>query len=572
MTDLTPIWRGAATYGSGSLELTRIPFIFVQDDLLDTEGFLRVAKERGYDVSLDVLYQLYVRGLLIPLYRVSDTSAEGRKIAIPETIFGMNPRGWVLHAAADGRLRDPLEEGCSVAWPFRRPDDIDSRKWWNGFVYSSWQLVDLHDALRRYSVARAGWYVRQHAVEVRRRRALLALCALSPRFLPTVLGRVRGSYDRDDEALWRFRREAPTRDLLSVAGFDPEDLQPYAEMLLGFAGARDPLVKLMPLLRHFSFQGWSKLRGEPLDCMWHRVAAEVLLLAHDDLAGAGDLEPLPDLTGSTWHVALHDRLTPQYDEAETLERALGDFGLSPHPRVIVLVEGDTELLHVPRLLAEFGLTQPQQVRVQRCEGSRVNPQLIARYGVTPRVGRPLPDGWFLDATTTAMVIAMDAENRWATAEKREQERRTLLAAIREEIEAQGASIRDDFLEFLVTVHTWGADKYELANFTDQELVEAIGRLMSGNPQPPQPGWEAALYAELEKARISHVDIKVPLGRARVMVSKVRLAEELWPVLLRKLETELVENNVVTPVVRLVLDIRDRFVRASGIRAMQSAVQ
>jgi hypothetical protein len=51
--------------------------------------------------------------------------------------------------------------------------------------------------------------------------------------------------------------------------------------------------------------------------MWRRVAAELLLRAHEDLAAAGHLAPLPDLTGSTWHAPQHDRLTPRHPESET---------------------------------------------------------------------------------------------------------------------------------------------------------------------------------------------------------------------------------------------------------------
>ncbi|MEW2331207.1 hypothetical protein AB0880_25780 [Micromonospora chersina] len=551
------------------MALLTVPFIFTQDDLLDTAGFLRAAQERGYQITLDTLQFLHVHGLLVPLYRVSDTAVEGRRIDVGQVALGMNPRGWVLQAAIDGRLRDPMEEGYSVAWPYSRPVGEENRRWWNGFVYSSWQLVDLHDAMRRYSVVRHGWHRCHHRQEVRRRKATLALSALSPRFLPAVLGRLSFPPGTDEEALWRFRSEASTLSLLRVAGLQPAELRPYAEDLLGFASARDPLARLLPLLRHFSFHGWSKLRGEPLDCMWHRVAAEILLQAHDDLAVAGHVDPLPDLTGETWHSSLHDRLTPQYAEAETLERALGDFGLSPYPRVIVLVEGETELNHIPRLLAEFGLTLPQQVRVQRCKGSNVSPQLIARYGVTPRVGRRLPDGWLLDATTTALVIAMDAENRWATPEKCEGERRTLLNAIREEVRSQDADIPDDFLEFLVTVQTWGDDKYELANFTDDELVAAIAQLAGETLNTASPTWRERLRQHLAEARQNHDDIKVPLGRTRLKVGKVELAEALWPTLRHKLEAELAAGRPETPVVKLASTVRAKFVEASGIRAMKT---
>jgi regulatory protein YycI of two-component signal transduction system YycFG len=51
-----------------------------------------------------------------------------------------------------------------------------------------------------------------------------------------------------------------------------------------------------------------------------------------------------------------------------------------------------------------------------------------------------------------------------------EERRKLQAAIREEVRYQDADISQDDLDILVSVHVWGDDKYELANFTDDELV------------------------------------------------------------------------------------------------------
>jgi hypothetical protein len=233
----------------------------------------------------------------------------------------------------------------------------------------------------------------------------------------------------------------------------------------------DPLAEWLPLIRHAGYQGWSKLKGLPLDCLWARIGAEVLLRAHEDLAANGHLEPLPNVAVLDWRVALHDRITPRDGDGDSLERALGTFGLSPHPRVLLLVEGETELDHVPRLLAEFGLTKPEQVRVQQCEGSSVNAHLIARYGITPRLGKKIGDLQLIDRTPTALVIAMDAENKFATPAMCAGERLKLQNAIREEVAFQGGEIGQEDLDYLVDVRVWGDDKYELANFTDDELVQ-----------------------------------------------------------------------------------------------------
>jgi hypothetical protein len=356
--------------------------------------------------------------------------------------------------------------------------------------------------------------------------------------------------------------------LLRIAGFKPEDLQMEADNLLAQTSG-EPLAKWLPLVRYARYDGWSKLRGEPLEAMWRRVAAEILLRTHEDLASQGTMDPLPDLTGTNWHAPQHDRLTPRYQEAQTLERALAELGLSPHPKVILLVEGETELYHFPKLLAELSITQPQQVRVQRTKGSKINAHLIARYGVTPRVGRKLGDRWLLDASLTALMIAMDPEHGFETEAKRADVRRNLQQAIREEVKYQDADISQGELDHLVHIRVWGKDKYELANFTDDELVPAITTLATSqqNSHANSVTWEQDLRTELQAARAAHIDIKVPLGHMRVRDEKVKLAQLLWPTLLAKCEAEYVADKVETPVLKVAIEVRDLVARLTGIFAL-----
>ncbi|WP_147315726.1 hypothetical protein [Asanoa ferruginea] len=553
-----------------SLALLGIPFAFSQDDLLTTEKFIAQAKDRGYDVSIDLLQRLHEHRLLLPLYRVSDTPVAGRRMRV-EADDGGSIRSWVVLAAAEGRLRDPADEGYSVAWPYRRPSDAPPDRWWNGFVYSSWQLFDLEHVVDEYRAIAAGWRAGPHGPRTARdRRLTLALAALAPRYLPAVLGRFRFPSGIDEDRIRLAGADADPQELLSSAGFAATDLQGAADVLLLSAQSDDPMRRWVKLLRYASYAGWSKMRGEPLDCMWRRVAAELLLRAHEDLAGKGVLEPLPDLTGSTWHAPQHDRLTPQYPEAETLERALAELGLSPHPRVILLLEGKTEQRHVPRLMAELGLNQPQQVRIQACRSSKVNAHLIARYGITPRIGRRIGDRWLLDASPTALVVAMDPENHFATAAHRAEQRRNLQRAIREEVQYQDADISQEDLDTLVSVHAWGDHKYELANFTDDELVPAIAQLAlsRGAGDTTSPAWEKSLREYLQDARRLHLDIDAPLGRIKAPKDKVALADILWPVLRAKSERELATNTVTTPVLKIALEVRRLIAKVSGVFALE----
>ncbi|WP_155830360.1 hypothetical protein [Glycomyces tenuis] len=551
---------------ASSLDLMQIPFIFTQDELLTTEAFIKRAKERGFTLTLHTLQELHISRILVPLYRVSDTAVAGRRLAL-ERPLGPNARAWVLDAAIEGRLRDPATEGYSSAWPYERPPDEDPENWWNGFVYSSWQLVDLHRITTIYQNVKHGWdRTRVGRVEQHHRFAR-ALAALATPYLPGVLRRFSFPMELDEGELRRYRAAVDKLDLLRIAGFPPDQLKSSADHLLSLSHAQDPLGKWLPLTRYARYDGWTKLRDAPLTAMWQRVAAEVLLRAHEELTAEGILEPLPDLTGSTWWTPQHDRLSPRHVEAQTLERALAEFGLSPHPKVILLVEGETELFHIPKLLAELGFDRPQDVRVQRTEGSKVNPHLIARYGVTPRAGRKIREGkWLLDASSTALMIAMDAENNFATEEAREKMRRKLQAAIREEVQYQDADINDASLDELVHIFVWGEDTYELANFTDEELVPALTQIAQtqGNTRLNSPTWDQDLIAALRDARLRHVDIKFVFSKMHIFESKTELARLLWPALLRKSEREYGENEPATPVVRLVLKVRNIIARQSGV--------
>lgn len=543
----------AAPSGS-ALALLRLPLAFTQDKLMTTDDFIKASLRRSQPLSLQVLQTLHNQRLLLPLFRITDTAVEGRRIELDE-LLGRNPRGWVMHAGDEGRLRDPADEGYNSAWPYEQPPDA-GHGWVNGFMYSSWQLIDVPLALKHLDWISSGVdpAITSKRAQARRQRTL-ALIALSSRHLPSVLGRIRYPSGTPHETAQAVRFDIEEHELLALVRYPQVQLLPDAEDLLDLAH-RDPLIKLWPLLRHSDLDGWEAVEGASLGHIWQRIAAEVLLQAQEELAEQGALPALPDLDEVAYGSPLRDRVNAQRAGGESLQRSLAQFSLSPHPHVLLLVEGQTEMLHLPRLLDLFGLDRPDRVRVQNCRSSTVNPQLISRYTIAPRLGKKRGDAQLLDVPPTALVIAMDPENRWETAEMRQAERLSLQNAIREEVEAQGGLIGDDDLDFLVTVRVWGDQTYELANFTDEELGEAFDQ-MARTDQRSRPSWRDDLQRELGKAREAHQDIKVAMGALQLRRDKLGLAELLWPTLRDKCEQELGLDQAVTPVLDLLDDVHRR---------------
>jgi hypothetical protein len=121
---------------------------------------------------------------------------------------------------------------------------------------------------------------------------------------------------------------------------------------------------------------------------------------------------------------------------------------------------------------------------------------------------------------------MDPENVWRDASGREKQRHQLQQAIREEVERQGGTIGQQDLDVLVNIRVWGDDTYELANFTDDELVPAITELANEQSLAAAASstWEDELRNALSGARSEHCGFQKKVGPLRVQEDKQRLAQ------------------------------------------------
>ncbi|WZH35546.1 MAG: hypothetical protein PIR02_12255 [Microbacterium enclense] len=538
-----------------TMKLLEIPFVFSQERLLESGRFIAEAKLWGYRLTLRDLQELNTLGLLVPFYRAADQQ-DASMVAAP------HPKDYsrVARYAREGMIRDPATDDSSARWPHLRPENA-GRDWWDGFLYGKWQLLGLKDAL----TGRENWRVRYEFVTdaaawaQKLRNEQVAMAALSARWLPQIIGQISYSDGADRESLSAARYGSDSKTRLRAVSFPAEQLLPVAEHLLSRAHTNDPMREWWGLIRHSDHSGWFKLRGGALEAVWQRLAAEILLRAYEELAEAGELAPLRDPSAARVWTPLVDRVGAQ-PHADGLERSLARVGLAPHPRVLLVVEGKTEMLHLSALLQELGIGASHQVRLDEQGTSSDWPHELAR-SVVPRLGRVRGGHYDVDSGTTALVVAMDAEGRyWGTTESRALYLRKLQNVVQLGVQAQGGMLTQSELDALVHVRTWGQFKYELANFTDQELNDALVTVaVSG-------GYDVDA-AELRDA-IAHVrerklDIKVVFDRMGWSLEKGALAELLLPVLIGKLDHD-DSDQVNVPVIELAYDVHDlvkRFSRA-----------
>lgn len=515
-----------------------MPDAFTQAPLLTDSGFRREAKKWGHflcDRDLEELAQL---GLLIPFFRTRDgymPRAAGRDEQVSAT-----------ESANDEGVVDPNDDSDG-------PDgegESEGERW-----YSSWQLLALRDALPILRSRRTSrWNVVDddlaRASGTQHRSMHIALEALANRFYPGITGKLTAPTGSTLAELRRTGAALNTRERLEAVDGLPSMLQQRANELLTVARHDDPLGGWWQLARHSNHRGWFKLKGAALQAVWQRIAAEVLLRAHEELADLGDLPSLTEPIGNSWH-PLMDRIRAETPPALTLDHALTQLAVSPHPLVVVVVEGDTEHEHMTALMTSLGLRH--RVRVVNQRGSGGSPHQLAGY-LAPQVREVLPGRQDLERNPTPIFVAMDSENVWSP-DKKDGSEQKLRARIREEVRRhEGAEISEADLDELLKVRVWPDERtYEMANFSDDELTDAL-LTVRPNHIADREDLSSDVLAAVQYAREKRLDFGVALKRLRWEVNlKVPVARALTPGLVARLGDD---PATLPPVVTLALDIAE----------------
>ncbi len=525
-----------------SLDLLGVPYAFTQAPLLTVPELVRAAEVRGTHLDSAQLELLHRRGLFVPLLRIHVHTVGEPTPTVGDTSIWSSDARLIQSAAATGRLSDPARRRFRP-WP--------TGPYAAGVRYSHYQLLALRSLSWTMRAMRAKWIEgRVHyeldpaATQLResfaQHRALaIVLEALSPRYRPVVMRVLRGATDELSAHLQST--VSLERTLISHTA---AELLNQAEHLIRTANGFDPLGKWHRVTRISRPERWDDLRFDALLAQEHRIAAEMLLLFHEDLERMGHARPLPPVS-NRFHEARHDRL-----EATARERGdtILDFGLIDRPGVVLAVEGETEMIVARRLLQLFGFDEGQGlIQLVDLEGVGGDVQLLARAVCVPRLD---PDGYRgarVMSSLTALVVAVDPEGAYRTHDGCNRRRNamveTVLRALTPELRTK--AMRTDVRE-LLHVRAWPHTSFEFAHFSDAELASGIRKVV-GRRAPKS----AALRNALAKARAGGGTVDNAFKGFKLDWSKPRLAESLLPTLERRLMS--VHSRRPVPIAEVVDD-------------------
>jgi hypothetical protein len=519
--------------GPGVADLMELPWAFSQQDLLSTKRFRDECKRRGVSILLDEeLETLHREGALIPLARRDDG----------------------VH----------VEEPAAVGFRPWRSYPPSSR-----FLYSAYQLLavpDLYLLLPRMTLHRRPALVRllrnltkprrprqvrfdldlsSPVVQLQRtglpsRELVIALSVLEARYLPDILQRGRVPPPLSVQEWLDYADGFDPKATLEWLGWRAEQLKDTAYRLLGRAHDIDPQQRWHRLARLVEPRLWADLGGLALAANDDRVAAEVLVHCYEDLVerdAAPPLEQLPPGPGRFWHF-LDERLATNRDE---LEKVLTQFGLSPHPSVVLAVEGETEELTVERISKP--LVPPDhrgRIRVRNLHGTSRDLTMLAAEVARPFLGAQVRhDGLDLLQPPTRLLVTGDPEHKLATPTACADQHRKVVDQIDVTLRLQNLAVDREDLESLVEIRTWGAYPFEFAHFTDDELARAAFR--QGRPGHPLSTQDlAAAFGQIRATTKKVAEIGATL---RSTLDKVELADALWPVLKAKIQARLATGSL-----------------------------
>ena len=224
----------------------------------------------------------------------------------------------------------------------------------------------------------------------------------------------------------------------------------------------DVLGDFYDVVRRAKSEAWDSLRGGARCVMDERMAAEVLDRFADELEGVTTADR-PELPEHLAQQAVSRR-------PESLDAALTGLHLSPHPPLVVALEGKTEMTLFPKVLAQLGITMdPSWMKFVEFEGTK-DLSLLARFAAEPQL-EPITVT-SLCSTTRSLASLFSLTPRTSSQRRRSGKQRKRWTQSRGGCRRPPARAPHPGAR-IVEILTWGQYPFEFAHFNDHQIADRL---------------------------------------------------------------------------------------------------
>ena len=300
------------------------------------------------------------------------------------------------------------------------------------------------------------------------------------------------------ERWYDLQKKIIPKEIISALGLEAEKIKEYRGLIGSYGLSIDPLKAWYDLIKYIKHDKRQKLRGKALLAQDFYLISDMLALFLEDLTGEKQLE-----TGS-----LHDTMKGRgkvryygkelnYVDRDARIRLLREYGLNPRPRLVLIVEGDTEEVAFPIIANAMGIPLERYgIQIINVHGADKDPrELIVHYS-TPDIDR-VDNKYYIPLERTKVFFIFDKEGNkrsWLKKliEKPDEEIEKMMKDVLSIIKNKGGHISAHtekiFLKHTVKYHIWGQEQddeklsrehricgksFEYANFSDKELSREL---------------------------------------------------------------------------------------------------
>lgn len=546
---------------ANTLDLLGFDLALTQHHVLTCDDFIRLAREMDLEIDEGQVQALYRMGILVPFFGVDQSAAALRRqharlspeyAQLVQTISAGRYEDVRLLVAAseNGDVFDPAS---SAPRPWKQKSRFKGGRFERtAFLYTHWQILAARHALsvkpvrdlERKAKKEPGWgAIRDAQARHGRadRRLAILLSAIEAAYLPLIDDKIVGLMPN---AWSSYRRSFEPEKVLDQLHWTAEEVAEAAERLLAEASLFDPLREWTDLVGLVSSDKRRKLKGRARLAVEFRVAAELLLKFYEHLVSRGRAPALETPPGLSWHPGI-DRL----DAARNLDRVLTEFGISPHPSLLVVVEGKTEREFI-RAYLDHRYRSPWEVGIGLLDahGAETDVTAVAAL-MAPRIeaikqGHFTKEGFLeLERPLSRILVVGDPEGHLRNEAARRAAKTKWVDRIKESLPDQYRQVvLDEDLEGLVRIEV-SSSTFEYANFSDDQIAHSIEQTCKSPSVPAH----AELTAEVRQARENGWGLaKIWQNWESPKPNKVRMARTLFPDLIQRVDAYVVQAGDQEP--------------------------
>lgn len=478
-------------------------------------GFLKVCKNNGLDVTIELLEQFEKKGLFYPLFRVEFPIHREKLLPLDngrmqgcgtlkegEVWEGRVHETYVWPNFSYHDLRRWMDEGLLYSpetRPFQPWDTFrdEKRRTRIGSYYSPFQvytlkfqltgtglllnaafLADYSDnVFERFKQEWRQWAARASDTKSRlnnpRFDAVVLAQAISSRYYPPARGDLRTLTLPGDWDWYGYARAWNAQAAATTFGISPDDVRRYYELLDAALSFADPLEDWDDLLSFINLSSRERLKGGAQYGQTLRTMREMFALFFKDLTGQS-LEPRKGTLSERY--ALNEdsdlarsseyRQSRAKSEVDLLEFVVNRYGLNPRPALVLFVEGEGEEAAIPKLIERrYGMSMAVagiELRGLSGVAGFTGPKRGERYGALEKVIEEL------HLNQTVVFVILDNEGRAPQVRQK-------LADKESKYYPKRTIIRREF------IHIWERN-IEFDNFTPEEIAAALTLTAEGRCQ------------------------------------------------------------------------------------------